>query len=1158
MKSVDICLLVSWVAFCSQASGQTGIISTVAGGGYSGLGDGGLATSASLLAPASVAVDASGNLFIADTDHNRVRKVSGNGIITTVAGGGAFETDYLGISFSGDGGPATSASLYVPSGVAVDGSGNLFIADSGNNRIRKVSASGIITTVAGGVVYAYPYPGDGGPATSATLRGPEGVAVDASGNLFIADSYNGLIRKVSASGIITTVAGNGTQGFSGDGGPATSASLAGPLGVAVDGSGNLFFADSINNRIRKVSTSGIITTVVGSGATGLYTGGFSGDGGPATSALLFAPSAVAVDGFGNLFISDSGNYRIRKVSSGGIITTIAGGLGNALYGDGGPATSAGLSPSGVAVDASGNILIADSGDNRIREVATVAASLTVAPNTLKFSLFAGSSSSQQISLAGAAGSPWSASASVNWITLSAPSGTAPGMLAVVVNAASLLPGAYTASIAILNKLPSLPQETIVSVSLTVNPGLSVAPSVVNLQVAPGAPPQTQALQIGGAAGATWQATVATGTAWLSVSPGAGQIPAPLTARVNAANLTTGIYQGSITVQAPGAIPPSSTIYITLTVGAVSGQGGIVTTVAGNGSRSFSGDGGLATSASLSGPSTVVVDGSGNILIADGGNNRIRKVSPSGIITTVAGGGNGGLGDGGPATEAWLADPCCVAVDGSGNLFISSNQRIREVSASGIITTVVGGNDIGIYGGFSGDGGPAASAELYNPLGVAVDGSGNLFIADWGNNRIRKVSSNGIITTVAGNGLPGFSGDNVPATSTALSSPRRVAVDGSGNLFIADTGNQRIRKVSASGIITTVAGNGNGGTSGGFSGDGGLAIYASLYNPTGVAVDGSGNLFIADTGNNRIRKVSASGTITTVVGGGSADPSTDGPATSASLYNPNGIAVDVSGNLFIADTDWGRIREAPAPVPPPSVPANGVTDGAGFSARISGGGIGSIFGTNLAAGTTLASSVPLPTKLAGTTVMMNGIAVPLFFVSPGQINFQVPWEMLSSPIATLTVTTAGGTSPPVTLILLPAAPGIFTINTANSAKQGVIQIANTTTFVAPVGAIPSADSRPATTGDNLTIYCSGLGTVTKTPPSGSAAGSGNALSNVQEPVSVTIGGKSALFQFAGLSPGYVGLYQVNVQLPAGVAPGTAVPVIVTTANLNSNTATIAVQ
>src|ERR1700691_1814011 len=589
---------------------------------------------------------------------------------------------------------------------------------------------------------------------------------------------------------------------------------------------------------------------------------------------------------------------------------------------------------------------------------------------------------------------------------------------------------------------------------------------------------------------------------------------------------------------------------------VSGQSGIITTVAGNGNGGFSGDGGPATAAEVGDPSGRGVDASGNLFIADFNGNRIRKVSASGVITTVAGNGTIAFsGDGGPAASASLNHPYGVAVDASGNLFIADtyNSRIREVSASGIITTVAGNG----ASGFSGDGGPATSASLNQPYCVTVDASGNLFIADNGNSRIREVSSGGMITTVAGNGDLGFSGDGGPATSASFWDVFGIAVDALGNLFNAGAMNNRIREVSARGDITTVAGNGTQG----FSGDGGLANSASLNFPTGVALDALGNLFIADYGNARIREVSASGDITTVAGNGTEGFSGDGgPATSASLYCPNGIAVDASGNIFIADFCENRIREVSASSPTaagPSVPANGVVDGAGFSARISGGGIGSIFGTNLAAAATSAASLPLPITLGGTTVSMNGIAVPLFFVSPLQINFPVPWELLSSPTAALTVTTAAGTSPSITVSLSAAAPGIFTIGTTNSAAQGAIQIANTTTLVAPVGAVPGVVSRPATTGDILTIYCSGLGAVTNMPVDGSAAGS-SSLSYVQSPVSVTVGGQSAAPLFAGLAPGFVGLYQVNVQLPAGVAAGNAVPVVVSTANLNSNTATIAVQ
>ena len=251
-------------------------------------------------------MDSSGNLFIADTFNNRIRKVDTSGNISTVAGTGT-------VGFSGDGDPATSAQLNFPHGVALDSSGNLFIADQDNQRIRKVDTSGNISTVAGTGTAGFS--GDGGPATSAQLAGPLGVAFDSSGNLFITETSNNRIRKVDTSGNISTAAGTGTAGFSGDGGPATSAQLKNPTGVAVDSSGNLFIADRTNNRIRKVDTSGNITTVAGTGATGSLEGGYSGDGGPATSAKLSLPEGVAVDSSGNLFIADRLNHRIRKVEA---------------------------------------------------------------------------------------------------------------------------------------------------------------------------------------------------------------------------------------------------------------------------------------------------------------------------------------------------------------------------------------------------------------------------------------------------------------------------------------------------------------------------------------------------------------------------------------------------------------------------------------------------------------------------------------------------------------------------------------------------------------------------------------------------------------------------------------------------------------------------
>jgi uncharacterized protein (TIGR03437 family) len=364
MKRIAICLLSSYLSLCCHANGQNGILTTVAGNGDAfllddGIGDGGPATEASLFSPGGIAVDALGNLFIADSGHSRVRKVSASGLITTVAGNGDF-------GFSGDGGPATSASLSGPGRIAVDTSGNLFIVD-GNTRIRKVSASGLITTVAGNGNQGFS--GDGGPATSASLSIPKGIAVDSAGNLFIADCGNNRIRRVSVTGVITTVAGTAGNfsGNFGDGGPATSALLDLPNGVAVDVSGNLFIADYGFGRIRKVSTGGIITTYA--------------LGPPYTIANPeMPPWSVAVDMSGNLFIA-AGSV-VRKVSSSGVVTTVAGNGTVGFSGDGGPAISAAFRAIvDVVMDALGNLYILDQGNNRIRKV-SASVSTTLPPPSI--------------------------------------------------------------------------------------------------------------------------------------------------------------------------------------------------------------------------------------------------------------------------------------------------------------------------------------------------------------------------------------------------------------------------------------------------------------------------------------------------------------------------------------------------------------------------------------------------------------------------------------------------------------------------------------------------------------------------------------------------------------------------------------------------------
>jgi len=330
----------------------------------------------------------------------------------------------------------------------------------------------------------------------------------------------------------------------------------------------------------------------------------------------------------------------------------------------------------------------------------------------------------------------------------------------------------------------------------------------------------------------------------------------------------------------------------------------ISTFAGNGVSGYTGDGGQATVAEINSPYGVSVDAHGNVYIADTLNSVVRKVDPSGNITTIAGNGIQGFsGDGGPATSAWLYNPTRAVADTAGNVYIADyyNSRIRKVDTSGTITTFAGtGNQT-----FGGDGGPATAADLNLPYSVAVDSSGNVFIMDTWNNRVRKVNSSGTITTVVGTGFSGVLGDGGPATSAQLNEAEDIVVDGHGNLFIVDYGNSRIRKVDTAGIITTIAGNSNNG----YSGDGGAATSATLNQPTGVAVAASGNVYIADFQNNRIRKVDTSGTITTFAGTGTFSYLGDGgPPASAGLSWPMEVAVDGSEHVYIADTQNMRIRK----------------------------------------------------------------------------------------------------------------------------------------------------------------------------------------------------------------------------------------------------------
>jgi sugar lactone lactonase YvrE len=368
-----------------------GIIVTVAGTGAQGFGgDGGPALSARFNLTHNVAVDRDGNLFLLDSGNERVRKIDARGVVTTFAGSALTAPGSPDLfppgGYAGDGGPAIGALFNDPLDLIADGRGGLYVADSANGAVRRIAPDGTITTVAGAPAFqvASPDLGDGGPAIQARIGFPQGVAVDGEGNLYISDGEHDCVRKVTPEGIISTVAGNGVRGFGGDGGPAIDAELRTPVGLATDRDGNLYIADSGNQRIRKADRQGTITTVAGSGTEEVASGpttriaeGFSGDGGPATQARLAAPVSVAVDSAGTLYIADGDNYRVRKVTPDGTISTIAGSGPTGLdgsgtnAGDGGPATQATLYLTSLVIDGAGNLILADG--SQVREVYGVAA-----------------------------------------------------------------------------------------------------------------------------------------------------------------------------------------------------------------------------------------------------------------------------------------------------------------------------------------------------------------------------------------------------------------------------------------------------------------------------------------------------------------------------------------------------------------------------------------------------------------------------------------------------------------------------------------------------------------------------------------------------------------------------------------------------------------
>jgi sugar lactone lactonase YvrE len=813
--SVAACSFLSLFALPAQAQVPVSVLSQInrimgsatGAAGYSG--DTGPALSALLSQPEGVAIDGGGNLYIADTANDCIRRIDAStGIVTTVAGIAGQQ------GYAGDNGPGIAAQLNQPAAVVVDVHGNLYIADTGNQIVRLLNlGTGTIKTVVG-TAYTTPFNpavlGDGGLALSAELDAPAGLALDAAGNLYIADSGDNRIREVTqGTQFITTIAGNGSATYNGDGIAATLASLSQPTSVAVDAAGNIYIADSSHSLIREV-VAGNIQIVAGIAGFPGYTGD-----GHALSQQINFPTGLAVDPSGQIYFSDRASNLIREVNSAGNLVTLAGkfSAGAGLAGDGQLASAALVNqPGGTALGPGGALYIADSGNNQLRLISNglgFPATSIATTTPVLHDIFLGVNSNTKLNdLVASVGEN-----AQQEFTASTGSGCA--FDGVTVNVAG----------------------AVCKVPVTFNPGYP-GQRTATLQMTAGSIPGIQ---------------ISFGLYGIGIGPESVILPGVIGTIMDASDATNGI--------------------------------------------------------GLNVPGQAATDAAGNLYLADPGSNVVWMLNMvTGNPTIIAGGGNlaPAQADGGPAVDALLNAPTAVALDAAGNLYIAetNTSRIRKVNlATGVITTFAGTGNAGT----SGDNGAATAAELSAPTGIASDATGDVFIADSGNNRIRRIDgTTGLITAFAGTGTNGSSGNQGYATLAELADPQGIALDDAGRLYIADTGNNMVRMVDPiTGVITSVAGNGTPG----FSGDTGVAISAKLSTPSAVAVDSAGDLYIADTVNNRVRKVYAStGIIETIAGSAILGNSGDGgPATDASLDQPAGVALDSLGQIIIPDRGNDTVR-----------------------------------------------------------------------------------------------------------------------------------------------------------------------------------------------------------------------------------------------------------
>ncbi len=812
-----------------------GVVTTIAGKtGTFGSTDA-VGSAARFNFPNGVAVDSAGNVYVADELNNSIRKVATDGTVTTFAGsttGGVAD------------GTGSAAKFSKPTGVALDGNGNLYVTDYNNELIRKITPAGVVTTVAGDATVPGDDDGSGytlTPVVFALFRGPTSTAVDAAGNIYVTDTRNNNVRQITPAGLVTTLAGN----YNGAGvtdGTGVAAFFNNPTGIAADTAGNVYVADTNNQTIRKITHAGVVTTLAGTAGTVGHTDGTG------TAATFNFPSDVAIDAAGNLYVSDYFNHAIRKITAGGVVTTLAGSAGTVGHADGSGTSATFSHPRSLAVDSSGNIYVADTGNHTVRKI-TAAGVVTT--------------------LAGTAGTVGhadgtGAAASFNGLAGVAVDGTGTIFVADTVNS-------------------TIRQITSAGVVTTIG-GTVGTPGYLD------------------GVGTASQFNYPTGLAF----DAAGNL-------YIADNRNFTIRKGTTpaSIAASGGSGGSGTGSGTGSGGTGSGTG---STGTGTGSTGSGGTGSAGTGFFLH-PGGVSEDISGNVYIADTANHTIKRIATDGTVTGVAGKeGVSGSNDANLAVDARFNGPTGILVDSSGNVFVADtgNGTIREITSLGVVTTIAG--SAGNHGTQDGTG---SGAQFSSPTGIAVDASSNLYVTDTANNTIRMITPTHVVTTIAGTAKKVGDADGV-GSAALFNNPTGMTVDSSSNLFVADTFNNTIRKISTAAVnnlaadgttvlsttpaytVTTVAG--SAGISGAYDGTG---IFALFNLPQGLSIDTFNNLYVADTGNNCIRRVTNAGVSATIAGIAGIAGNRDGATGSALFNQPQ--ALRVGSAFYVVDTGNSLIR-----------------------------------------------------------------------------------------------------------------------------------------------------------------------------------------------------------------------------------------------------------